>query len=103
MIKVIIEREIAEGLESFYEEAILRLLDVMTSAPGYISGESLVDIHHPNRYHVVTNWASEDAWQRWSGSSERQRLVDELRPFLLRDEKITLLRRQRFQEQRSAV
>ena len=103
MIKVIIEREIAEGLESFYEKAIVRLLDVMTSAPGYVSGDSLVDIHRPNHYYVVTNWASEDAWQRWCGSSERQRLLDELRPFLLRDEKFTLLRRLRFPRQPSAV
>ena len=103
MIKVIIEREIAEGLESFYEKAIARLLDVMTSAPGYVSGDSLVDIHRPNHYYVVTNWVSEDAWRRWRASSERQRLVDELRPFLLSDEKFTLLRRLRFQEQPPAV
>jgi len=47
MIRVIIEREIAEGLEEFYEAAIANLLDVMTNAHGYVSGESSVEIHRP--------------------------------------------------------
>ena len=36
MIRVIIEREIAEGLEEFYESAIADLLDVMANAHGYV-------------------------------------------------------------------
>ncbi len=92
MIRIIIEREIAQGLEQFYETAIGDLLDAMINAPGYLAGESLVDIHHPNRYVVVTRWSSEEAWNRWIRSAERQQLVNELRPFLLKDEKFTLLR-----------
>ena len=65
MIRVIIEREIAEGLEEFYESAIANLLGVMANAGGYLSGESLVDIHRPNRYIVVTRWVDEAAWNRW--------------------------------------
>ena len=56
MIRVIIEREVAEGLEEFYESAIANLLGTMSNAGGYLSGESLVDIHRPNRYIVVTRW-----------------------------------------------
>ena len=65
MIRVIIEREIAEGLEAYYEKAIVELLDAMINSPGYVSGESLVEIHRPNHYHVITCWINEDAWQRW--------------------------------------
>jgi len=91
MIRVIIEREIAEGLEQFYQSAIVDLLGVMASAPGYLSGESLVEIHRPNRYVVITRWSSEEAWQSWFYSSERQELLSAIRPFLQQDEKITLL------------
>ena len=40
MIRVIIEREIAQGLEQYYEAAIGDLLDAMIKAPGYLAGES---------------------------------------------------------------
>ncbi len=92
MIRVIIERQIAEGLERFYESEITRLLEIVRDAPGYLSGESLVEIHHPNHYLVLTRWASEDAWNRWFHSEQRQELVNAIRPFLLDDEKFTLLR-----------
>lgn len=103
MIRVIIEREVAQGLESFYEETIVRLLGVMESAQGYVSGESLVEIHRPNRYQVIASWTSEDAWQRWVNSRARQQLLDELRPFLMGDEKFTLLRQLSFHQQPPAV
>ena len=92
MIRVIIEREIAEGLEPFYEEAIARLLDVMTSAPGYLSGESLIELGRPNHYVVVTRWTNGAAWDRWFHSSERQQVLDAIRPFMKQSEKITKLK-----------
>ena len=103
MIRVIIEREVAEGLEEFYDSAIANLLGVMANATGYLSGESLVDIHRPNRYVVVTRWADEAAWNRWHASGERQEMLDAIRPFLLNDEKFTLLRQLSFHQQVSAA
>ena len=96
MIRVIIEREIAEGLEQFYETAIADLLDVVSTEPGYLSGESLVDINHPNHYVVVTRWTSEEAWNRWFHSTRRQEQLGEIRPFLLNDEKFILLRQLKY-------
>jgi len=103
MIRVIIEREVAEGLEEFYESAIANLLGVLANAAGYVSGESLVDIHRANRYVVVTRWVDEAAWQRWQSSGERQEMLDAIRPFLLNDEKFTLLRQLSFHQQVSAA
>ena len=103
MIRVIIEREIAEGLEEYYEAAIANLLGVMAGAAGYLSGESLVDIHRPNHYVVVTRWVDEEAWNRWRGSGERQELMDAIRPFLLNEEKFTLLRQLIFHQEQSAA
>ena len=73
MIRVIIEREVAEGLEEFYESAIANLLGVMANAAGYLSGESLVDIHRPNRYVVVTRWVDEAAWNRWQSQANARK------------------------------
>jgi heme-degrading monooxygenase HmoA len=103
MIRVIIEREIAEGLEEFYESAIANLLGVMANAGGYLSGESLVDLHRPNRYVVVTRWTDEAAWNRWYRSIERQHMLDTIRPFLLNEEKFTVLRQLIFHQEQSAA
>ena len=103
MIRVIIEREVAEGLEEFYESAIANLLGAMSNAGGYLSGESLVDIHRPNRYVVVTRWIDEAAWNRWYGSIERQKMLDAIGPFLLNEEKFTLLRQLIFHQELSAA
>ena len=103
MIRVIIEREVAEGLEEFYESAVANLLGAMSNAGGYLSGESLVDIHRPNRYVVVTRWVDEAAWNRWHGSIERQEMLDAIGPFLLNEEKFTLLRQLIFHQQLSAA
>jgi len=92
MIKVIIEREVAEGLESHYEKAVGELLSVMTNAPGYISGESLVDAKRSNHYLVIAKWTTESAWSQWYGSDERKRLMTVLAPFMQTDEKFILLK-----------
>ena len=92
MIKVIIERQVAEGLESHYEKAVGELLSVMTSAPGYISGESLIDAKLSNHYVVIAKWTTESAWSQWFHSDERKRLMTVLAPFLQTDEKFTLLK-----------
>ena len=91
MIRVIIEREVAAGLEQYYEAAVADLLDVMSSQPGFLSAESLVEIRHPNRYLVLTRWSNQVAWDRWFQSPERQQLLGAIRPFLQQDEKFTLL------------
>jgi len=92
MIKVIIERQVVEGLEAHYEKAISELLSVMTSAPGYISGESLVDTKRPNHYLVIAKWTAESAWSKWFYSDERKQLMVAIAPFLLTEEKFTLLK-----------
>ena len=91
MIKVLIERTIAEGLEEFYEKAIGNLLTEMTSFDGYISSDSMVELHQPNRYFVGARWEDEESWNRWFVSHQRQQLVAALVPFLQSEEKYTLL------------
>ncbi|MEE8364701.1 MAG: antibiotic biosynthesis monooxygenase family protein [Gammaproteobacteria bacterium] len=93
MITVIIERHVAEGLETPYETAIGELLNAMTAAPGYISGESLVDSRQPNHYIAIARWATESAWNQWLHSKERKKMLTVIAPFLQTDEKFTLLKK----------
>lgn len=88
MIKVIIERNIAEGLELNYLDAIRTTLKAVLEAPGYISSESLTDIHNPNHRIIVTNWTSVQAWEKWHHSEDRKNAIAGIAPILNGDEKI---------------
>lgn len=91
MIRVLIERHIAESLESAYEERSRKVLQQAVSTPGFISGETLVDSHDPNHRITLANWRSETDWNRWYHSEERRNLMAELIPMMDRDEAVTVL------------
>ncbi|TGN41413.1 antibiotic biosynthesis monooxygenase family protein [Marinobacter confluentis] len=92
MIRVLIERHIAESLEPVYEERSRRILQRAVSAPGFVSGETLVDSDDRNHRFTLANWRSEADWLRWHGSDERKAMMAELTPMMDRDEIITVLK-----------
>ncbi|MFL1453461.1 antibiotic biosynthesis monooxygenase family protein [Marinobacter sp. GN3S48] len=91
MIRVLIERHIAETLESAYEERSRKVLQQAVAAPGFISGETLVDARDPNHRLTLSNWRSEAEWDQWYCSEERKALMAELVPMMDQDEAITVL------------
>ncbi len=91
MIRVLIERHIAESLEDAYEQRARKVLQQAVSAPGFISGETLCDRHDPNHRITMANWRSEADWDRWFHSEERRELMSELVPMMDREEIITVL------------
>ncbi|WP_166265800.1 antibiotic biosynthesis monooxygenase family protein [Marinobacter caseinilyticus] len=91
MIRVLIERHIAETLESAYEERSRSVLRQAIDAPGFVSGETLVDAHDPNHRLTLCNWRSPADWDRWYHSPVRKELMNNLIPMMDRDEKITVL------------
>lgn len=91
MIKVLIDRQIADGMESTYEDAIKNTLRAILEAPGYISGASYKDQFDPCHRIIITNWNSADAWQRWSVSEERRNVIAGIQPIMMREERITVL------------
>ena len=91
MIKVIIERKVAEDLEPNYHEAIRTTLKAVLEAPGYMSSESLVDINNIHHKIIITNWTSVQAWQQWYSSDARKQATSNISPMLDGGEKITIL------------
>lgn len=91
MIKVLIERTIAEGLEGNYEQTIVELLTHAENSPGYLGGESYKDAKHPNHYVVISMWESINAWQLWFGSSARMDMLRKIGVFLKEPESFTVL------------
>jgi heme-degrading monooxygenase HmoA len=92
MIRVLIERHIADSLEHAYEERARRYIQRAVSAPGFVSGESLVDSRDQNHRFTISTWRSETDWLRWKRSDERRSLMAELIPMMDRDEVITVMK-----------
>lgn len=91
MIHVLIERHIAEGMESTYEEAARDTLHTAYNAPGFINGETFYDMQNSNHHYVLSKWRSAQDWSRWHQSEARKEMMNRLNPILDRQEKITLL------------
>lgn len=91
MIRVIIERHIAETLEKNYETAALEILSASVRAPGFISGESLCDLDNSRHRIVLCKWRSRLDWDNWCQSQERKELMSKLTLMLEKDESVTIL------------
>jgi len=91
MIRVIIERFIAESLEANYEITAKETLQKAIQAPGFISGESLKDITNVRHRVVLCNWRSLQDWQVWLASHERKSMMEQLNLMLEKAEKVTVL------------
>ena len=91
MIKVLIERIIAEGLEQPYEEIARKMLQKAIQSPGFISGESFQDLERPNHRIIMVTWQNRHSWERWENSSARQQSIGAFSAILQQEERITLL------------
>ncbi|MCV6611117.1 MAG: antibiotic biosynthesis monooxygenase [Amphritea sp.] len=91
MIRVIIERHIAEELAEHYEKAARDTLQTAMQAHGFISGESLRNAYKPNHRVVMATFRTVQDWQRWHSSPERKEIMEAINPMLETEEKITIL------------
>ena len=91
MIKVIIERVIAEDMESTYDLEIKKTLTAVMSAKGFISGTSYGDVHHPNARTIITDWDNVGCWERWYKSTLRREVNYAIQQMLQQDEKVKVL------------
>lgn len=91
MIYVLIEREIAEDLETTYEEAARKLLTNAYQTTGFVDGHTYTELGNPLRRFTLSRWKSVLHWQQWHGSEQRRDQMAQLAPMLAQDERITIL------------
>ena len=91
MIKVIIERILADDMESTYDSAIRKSLTAITTAKGYIAGTSHANLNNPNIRTIITNWDNIECWNLWYKSQIRRELTNSITLMLQQDEKIKVL------------
>lgn len=90
MIRVLIERHIADDLAPHYDRLSREILQQAMRVPGFISGEMLHNAQDPNHRLVMATYRSINDWNRWYRSSERRQMLETLGPLLAREEVITV-------------
>ncbi|MFT7558704.1 MAG: heme-degrading monooxygenase HmoA [Flavobacteriales bacterium] len=91
MIHVLIERHIATGLISTYQQQLRTAMQQNYVAHGFVSGESFTDTNDDHHQFLLCKWRTVQDWQRWSRSAERLELANTIKPVLSREERITIL------------
>jgi len=81
-VKILIKRKIPEKIKGTLFNTLIRQLRILaTQQSGYISGETLRRIDHPNEYLVISTWKDIAAWNTWKENKERaeiQKQIDAL-------------------------
>lgn len=86
-----IERHIAEGMLSTYEELSRKALQQTYIVHGFISAETLANTSNIHHRFVLCKWRSQKDWNRWYQSRERMELMNNIFPVLSEPEKIIVL------------
>lgn len=90
MIRVMIERHVADELAMHYDKAARETMQLAMQAHGFISGESLRNAQDPNHRLVIATYRTLQDWQRWHRSGERLEMMATINPMLETEEKITI-------------
>lgn len=81
LVRVIMTRQVARqggtldtSLLPILSELLIELRSMAQRQPGYISGETLRNVHSPEEYMVISTWLSSDAWEKWFVNERRAEL-----------------------------
>ena len=80
--KVVIERHTAPHQEHHALAIATELRAAAIRQPGYISGESLIDVNDHTGLVVISTWRDIEDWKRWEVSEERINLEKNMVPLL---------------------
>jgi heme-degrading monooxygenase HmoA len=82
MIRVLIERKVAESMESAFHKGLREARQSAVGFPGYISGETLRDVDNSSHHVIISTWRSVNDWNRWLASDERMQVEAAIGPCL---------------------
>ncbi len=78
-VKILIKRKIPKGFKDPKFNKLIRQLRALAIVhQGYISGETLKRIDHPQDYLVISTWQNKDAWNAWRTGRERAEIQEQI-------------------------
>ena len=81
MIRVMIDRKSKTG-EDLTSLLVELRVAAITRFPGYIGGETLVNVEDRTNIVVLSTWRSIEDWERWANSETRINLYERIEPLL---------------------
>jgi heme-degrading monooxygenase HmoA len=90
MIRVLIERWLAEGSDEAIRKTMRDLRREAIHTPGYVTGETLRDVAEPRHFVIISTWRSRKDWETWASSGIRRGIEERIRAMLAEPEKITI-------------
>jgi heme-degrading monooxygenase HmoA len=73
-VKVVIRRIVPEHRVEDLEPLLRELRTRAMRQAGYISGETLRRLDKPDEFLVIGTWSSQEDWNRWARSQERNEI-----------------------------
>ena len=80
-VKILIRRTVPKGKVQALLPLLLEMRSKATTQPGYISGETLLNVDRPEDYVVISTWKSVEEWKTWEKGEGRraiQKKIDAL-------------------------
>ena len=78
-VKILIKRRIPQDLRAqVRDDLIRRLRKLAVVQRGYISGETLRRVEHPDEYLVISTWQDAAAWSAWRENPERMEIQKQI-------------------------
>ena len=81
IVRVIMTRKVARSgrgmdvsLLPILSELLMELRTIANHQAGYISGETLRNVHDTEEYVVISTWRSMEDWERWFANERRAEL-----------------------------
>lgn len=70
--KIIIKRYFKKDNTPQILPLLTKIRSIAMNQPGYISGETLMQIDYPESLAVICSWQSMEDWLAWKNSNERK-------------------------------
>lgn len=90
-VKVLIERQVKLGHRAEVEGLLIKLRSKALTQPGYLSGETLVDLGAPLRLVVISRWDDVSHWEAWRRHPDRVAISAKIQPLLSAPARETVL------------
>ena len=81
-VTLMVERNVIPGEQEPVKLLLRELRSHATHQPGFISGQSVVDVFSPTKVMTITIWTSLASWEAWENSPERISITDRIAELL---------------------
>ena len=77
-VKVVIRRSVPQEHEQALLPLLLKQRALATAQPGYVSGETLRNVHDPEDFVVISTWRSVEDWDAWAAGEKRASIQEKI-------------------------